>query len=94
MKDKRQAIDMVRDYATYMAKPFSYRELMVDLGISQRNAIRVIGVLYRKGELKQIHKRTGVYSISGNKVLRKCKNWGDIPIERQERWRRRLQMVI
>ena len=94
MKDKRQAIDMVRDYATYMAKPFSYRELMEDLGISRRNAIRVIGVMYRQGELQQLNKDKGVYIKTKNKLLHKRKSWDDIPIELQERWRRRLQMVL
>lgn len=102
---KRTALEMVRDYAVYIGKPFTYKDVMQDLGIARRTAMRAISRLYEAGHLRCLNYRTGSYKwnpkgkpIERSKYLAEKSEsptgWKEIPAAKQIAWHQRLQMVV
>lgn len=102
---KRTALEMVRDYAVYIGKPFTYKDVMQDLGIARRTAMRAISTLHEEGKLRCLNYREGSYKWDPNGKPRvrnkymaeksdKPVNWKDVPAARQASWYQKLQMVV
>lgn len=92
---KRTALEMVRDYAAYIDKPFTYRHIMQDLGIGRRTAMRAISTLYYEGKLRCLNYREGTYKWDPNGKPRQRnkymaeksespKAWKEIPVAKQD----------
>lgn len=87
---RRRAIDQARDYVRYMHKPFTYRDLMRDLGIARRSAHRCVAMLVDELEVVSIGRDgEGIYRATSERQRKKLEAERDK--KRREKGRRRMQ---
>lgn len=66
---KRTAVDKIRDYAHMTGRPFTYKQVMQDLGLALRTSTRAISILANRGEITLISApRKGIYKATSDKM--------------------------
>lgn len=89
-------LEQARAYARMLGKPFTYRSLMSDLGMSRRVALRALATLKDEGEIVNIGRpKEGIYRASTPqqkaRILREKRERGRaLLLEKGEQWHKRL----